>query len=111
MCTNSQDTKDFDVTISAMCPLLLEGNILLDDMSLIVGENYELTVNPNTVFGATHTTPCPLIGTLKDEGCKNVYTGTGIIMSSSGADYTISKCRSIKHKAPNGRIFPGSSCF
>ena len=94
MCTNSQDTKDFDVTISANCPLLSEGNTLLDNMSLIVGENYEFTVTPNTVFGATHTGPCPLIGTLKEEGCKNVYTGIGITMSSSGAEFTISMMKS-----------------
>ena len=53
---------------------------------MIVEENLDKTIDPVSTFGSTHTDVCPIIGTLKDEGCGNAYSGTGITMSG----YTIS---------------------
>ena len=58
----------------------------MDTISLLVGENLDKTIDPILIFSATYTDVCPITGTLKDEGCGNAYSGTGISMSG----YTIS---------------------
>ena len=58
----------------------------MDDISITVGENLDETIDPVSTFGATYTDVCPITATLKDEGCGNAYSGTGITMSG----YTIS---------------------
>ena len=55
----------------------------MDDISAIVGETLEKIIDPVSIFSATHTDVCPITGTLKDEGCGNAYSGTGITMSGS----------------------------
>jgi hypothetical protein len=75
--------------ITATCPPLFEGTALAD-LALVVGENYEMIITPALIFSATHTDICPLTGTLREFDCTSEYTGTGITMSSMGADFTIS---------------------
>ena len=53
---------------------------------MIVGENLDKTIDPISIFSATHTDLCPINISLKDEGCGDAYSGTGITMSG----YTIS---------------------
>ena len=63
----------------------------MDDISAIVGETLEKIIDPVSIFSATHTDVCPITGTLKDEGCGNAYSGTGITMSGSTISMTMNE--------------------
>jgi hypothetical protein len=56
-----------------------------------IRENLEMTIDPVSIFSATHTDVCPITGTLKDEGCGNAYSGTGITMSGSTISMTMNE--------------------
>ena len=62
----------------------------MDDIYVIVGENRDETIDPVSIFSATHIDVCPITATLKGAGCENDFTGAGITMSQTGSDYTIS---------------------